>query len=271
MDPLDCQLTHTPAPAPRAAYVNSPVIARPAPVDLQETPGAQTRRWNRALRLCLRLYAATCVRQLSVRYQAPLPSGPAIIALNHANVTDVFLLPSIFPGDICCLAQANLFDIPIIGQVLRRAGQLPVVRGQPAALLEAAAHRLRHGYSIAVCPEGRLNHGGPLHRAGVGTVRLALHTGYPIVPVGFYVAERHAQVIRATVDGRATHGRWQVGGACHVAIGRPWWPRPDWLRRDWPWPMADGDGNYRLLRRLTDQLMLEIAALVRQAETSAAE
>jgi 1-acyl-sn-glycerol-3-phosphate acyltransferase len=263
MDQADCQLEH--APAPRAAYANRPVIARAAPVDLQETSDAETRRWNGAMRLCLRLYAAICVRQLSVHYQTPLPSGPAIIALNHANVTDVFLLPAVFPGDICFLAQANLFDIPIVGDVLKRAGQLPVVRGQPAALLEAAACRLQQGYSIAVCPEGRLNHGGPLHRAGVGTVRLAMQSGFPIVPVGFYVADRDAKVIRATVDGRATHGRWQVGGACHVSVGRPWWPRL------WPPQMAEGEGSYRPLRRLTDQLMQEIAALVRQAETSAAQ
>src|SRR5260370_39906875 len=113
MDQADCQLSHTPTPASRAAYDSSRVIARPAPVALQETPDAQTRRWNGALRFCFQLYAAACVPQLSVRYQAPLPSGPKIIALNHANVTDAFLLPAVFPGDICFLAQANLFDIPI--------------------------------------------------------------------------------------------------------------------------------------------------------------
>src|SRR5437899_3206646 len=110
MDPLDSQLSHT--PAPRAVCDNSLVIARSAPVDLQETPATQTRRWNGALRFCFQLHAATCVRQVSVHYQAPLPSGPKIIALNHANVTDACVLPSIFPGDICFLAQANLFEIP---------------------------------------------------------------------------------------------------------------------------------------------------------------
>jgi 1-acyl-sn-glycerol-3-phosphate acyltransferase len=211
------------------------------------------------MRSCLRLYAATCVRQLSVRCQAPLPPGPKIIALNHANVTDAFLLPSIFAGDVCFLAQANLFDIPIAGALLALAGQLPVVRGQSGPLLEAAARRLRQGYSIAVCPEGRLNHGGPLHRAGVDTIRLAMQSGFPIVPVGFYVADRHAKVIRATVDGRETHGRWQVGGTCHVDIGRPWWPGL----------MAEGDHCYREQRRLTDELMRQIGTLVCQAEARA--
>ena len=256
MHPLDCQLTH--APAPRAASAAGGVIGSRALAHLQETPDARTRRWNRAMRLCLRLYAATCVRQLSVRCQAPLPPGPKIIALNHANVTDAFLLPSIFPGDICFLAQANLFDLPIVGGLLTLAGQLPVVRGQSGVLLEAAARRLRQGYSIAVCPEGRLNHGGPLHRAGVGTVRLALQSGFPIVPVGFYVADRHAKVIRATIDGRETHGRWQLGGTCRVEIGRPWRPGQ----------MAEDDRGYREQRRLTDELMRKIATLVRQAETS---
>ena len=152
------------------------------------------------LRLCFRLYAAACVRPASVQCQAPLPPGPKIIALNHANVTDACVLPSIFTGELCLLAQASLFDVPLAGGLLSRAGQLPVVRGQPVPLLQAATRRLNQGYSIVVCPEGRLNHGGPLHRAGLGTVRLALQSGYPIVPVGFFVAERHLKIIRAKVD-----------------------------------------------------------------------
>jgi 1-acyl-sn-glycerol-3-phosphate acyltransferase len=194
-----------------------------------------------------------------VHCQAPLPPGPKIIAFNHANVTDACLLPALFPGDLCFLAQANLFEVPLAGGLLARAGQLPVVRGQPAPLMEAATRRLRQGYSIAVCPEGRLNHGGPLHRAGVGTVRLALQSGYPIVPVGFFVAERHLKIMRATVEGRQTYGRWQFGGRCQVEIGHP-------FRLE---PTANGAPAYRQQRRLTDQLMEEIAALVRQAESRA--
>jgi 1-acyl-sn-glycerol-3-phosphate acyltransferase len=258
MDQLDCQFSHSPARS--TAKVIGRATTAAAPAYLPEAPAAPTLRWNALLRLCLRLVAAACVRQLSVHYETPLPPGPKIIALNHANVTDAFLLPAVIPGPICFLAQANLFDLPLIGRLLTLGGQLPVVRGQPAALLAAAACRLRQGYSIAVCPEGRLNHGGPLHRAGVGTVCLALQTGFPIVPVGFYVADRDAKVIHATIDGRATYGRWQVGGTCQAAIGQPWWPGL----------AAPGDRGHGLQRHLTDQLMQTIAALVRQAETSAA-
>src|SRR5258708_1481990 len=257
MDQLGCQLTHSPAPS--TAKVMGRANSAAAPACLPGASAGEARRWNEVLRLCVRVYAAACVRQLSVHYETPLPPGPKIIALNHANVTDAFLLPALVPGPICFLAQANLFDLPLIGRLLTLGGQLPVVRGQPAALLEGAACRLRQGYSIAVCPEGRLNHGGPLNRAGVGTVCLALQTGFPIVPVGFYVADRDAKVIHATIDGRATYGRWQVGGTCQVAIGQPWWPGL----------AAPGDRSHGLQRRLTDQLMQTIAALVKQAQTSA--
>jgi 1-acyl-sn-glycerol-3-phosphate acyltransferase len=251
MDHLDCRLS-------RASQAPGWAIARLA--QLSERPDAETGRWNTALRLCLRLYAAACVRQRSIRFQAPLPPGPKIIAFNHANVTDACLLPFIFPGDLCFLAQANLFELPVFGGLLTRAGQLPVVRGQGVALIEAAARRLRQGCSIVVCPEGRLNHGGPLHRAGVGTVRLALQSGFPIVPVGFFVADRHAKIIRAKVDGRETYGRWQVGGTCQVEIGRPW--RLEAMSQPLP--------GYRQQRCLTDELMRQISTLVQQAETRAA-
>lgn len=222
----------------------------------EATSDGQTRAWNGVVRACLRIYAAACVPSLSIRRQVPLPAGPKIIALNHANVTDPFLLPSIFPGRICALGQANLFDLPVVGRLLALSGNLPVVRGRPDVLLEAAGRQLRRGYSIGVCPEGRLNHGGPLHRAGVGTVCLALQSGFPIVPVGFYVPARYARVIRANVGGRATFGRWQFGGTCLVEVGQPWWPELE----------ARGDHSYRVQRQLTDQLMEQIATLVRQAE-----
>ncbi len=257
MDQLECQLKSSPAPGATLAEV--PAARDAARSYPPSAPDPQIRWWNETVRILARLYAATCVRELSLRYQAPLPPGPLIIALNHANVTDAFLLPAIFPGVICFLAQANLFDLPVVGRLLALSGNLPVVRGQPDALLEAAGRHLRRGYSIAVCPEGRLNHGGRLHRAGTGTVRLALQTGFPIVPVGFYVADRHAKIIRATVDGRQTYGRWQIGGTCYVEISQTWQSEP----------AARGDRSYRQQRQLTDELMRQIGTLVQRAEARA--
>jgi len=257
MDHLDCQPQSSPATQFTQAQVR--VSRGRAEVYRSEAPDGQIRRWNGLVRGMARLYATTSVRELSLRFQAPLPPGPKIIALNHANVTDAFLLPSIFPDVICFLAQANLFDLPIIGRLLTLSGQLPVVHGQADALLKAAERHLRQGYSIAVCPEGRLNHGGRLHRAGLGTVRLALSSGVPIVPVGFYVADQHAHIVRATVEGRATYGRWQFGGACQAEIGQAWWPRL----------FEPGERSVGLARRLTDELMQRIETLVGQAATRA--
>ena len=129
--------------------------------------------------------------------------------------------------------------------------------GQPSATC-AEATRSRF------CPEGRLNHGGRLHRGCIGAVCLALHSGVPIVPVGFYVTDRYAHVLRASVDGRATYGRWQFGGACQVEIGRAWWPR-----HCEPGSMAPGERKYGLERRLTDELMQQIETLVGQAKARA--
>ena len=262
MDHLDRQLQSSPAPQVTQTGVRAP-RAR-ASAYPPAAPDWQICWWNRVVRGMARLYAATCVRELSLCFQAPLPPGPKIIALNHANVTDAFLLPAIFPDVICFLAQANLFDLPVAGRLLAWSGQLPVVRGQPEALMAAAGRHLRRGYSIVICPEGRLNHGGPLYRGGIGAVRLGLQSGFPIVPVGFYVAERHAHVLRATVDGRATHGRWQFGGACQVEIGQAWWPR-----HCEPGSPALDERKLGLERRLTDELMQRIETLVGQAAARA--
>jgi 1-acyl-sn-glycerol-3-phosphate acyltransferase len=207
----------------------------------------------------LKLYNLVCIREIRVRGQTELPAAPKIIAANHPNVTDSFVVPFVFRGKLSCLAQANIFDIPVLGGLLASAGGIPAVRGRPDAVLAAARRRIEQGYSLYICPEGRLNHGGLLHRGHTGAVRLALSTGAPIVPVGFYVAPRHTHTFRPIVDGVARAGRWQVGGPIYVDIGSAWWPGRELTGQ----PKA---GDYR---RLTDRLMTQIATLARQAEARA--
>ncbi len=216
--------------------------------------------WYALGRGVLRLYTLACVRAIRVHRADEVPAIPKIIAANHPNVSDGFVVPFVFPDRISCLAQANVFDIPVLGRLLGRAGSIPVVPGQSERLLCAAQRKLEQGYSVFICPEGQLNHGGPLWRGRTGTVRLALRSGAPIVPLAFYVPPRFLRRLGARVDGQVRSGRWQVGGAIYVEVGRPWWPSR----------LVDGLVDRETLRRLTDELMVQIAALARQAEARAA-
>jgi 1-acyl-sn-glycerol-3-phosphate acyltransferase len=146
--------------------------------------------------------------------------------------------------------------MPWVGRLLTLADQIPVVAGQGRKALNAARAKLAQGHTIAIFPEGRLSPSKGCRRFGVGAVLLALQSGAPLVPVGFFVPPEFVRTLRARVRGREAAGRWQIGGRCFVRIGEPWRVTLG----------AEKNPSYRLLRDLTESLSARIAALVQQAE-----
>jgi 1-acyl-sn-glycerol-3-phosphate acyltransferase len=166
-------------------------------------------------------------------------------------------LPQLFADRLCFLVQADIFEMPAVGALLRRAGHVPVLRGQWPRLLAAATERLAQGYAIALCPEGRISPVGGLARPHTGAVRLALATGAAIVPVGCYVPPDHLVTVRLRLGGRPRLGRWQFGGHCYLHAGPAWRP---------PSGAAHAGGE---ARQLTEQVWARVVALVEQARLAA--
>jgi 1-acyl-sn-glycerol-3-phosphate acyltransferase len=110
-------------------------------------------------------------------------NGPAIIAPNHKNFFDVFLVAAATRRRVHYMAKSELFKGPL-GWLLLRVGAFPVRRGEAdAEALETARAILADGGLVVVFPEGtRVEEpdalGSPHHGAG----RLALQTGAPIIP-----------------------------------------------------------------------------------------
>jgi 1-acyl-sn-glycerol-3-phosphate acyltransferase len=119
-----------------------------------------------------------------------LPDGPIIVVSNHTSYADGVLLALAcrrLGRSLRLLATSGLFDVPILGGVLRRIGFIPVKRGSAAAVeaLDLAAEALERGEAVGLFPEGRITRDPARwpERAKTGAVRLALRTGAPIVPV----------------------------------------------------------------------------------------
>ena len=81
--------------------------------------------WYKFVRGVLGIYVHTIIRKIQVQGEELIPSGPKIIVANHANLTDGFVLPQIFPEKLHFLIQADIFDIPIMGKLLTLADQIP--------------------------------------------------------------------------------------------------------------------------------------------------
>jgi 1-acyl-sn-glycerol-3-phosphate acyltransferase len=177
--------------------------------------------------------------------------GPVIVAGNHLSYLDplahaYFVIKAGRRPRF--LAKRELFEVPLIGRVLRGAGQIPVARGTgDESPLEDAARALEAGEVVLVYPEGTTTTTKADFSPGrgkSGVARLALRTGVPVLPV-------------ATWGGQYV---WRKSGRQSLAFGRP-----IWLRAGEPVDLvaqAAGDESASNVRRLTDGLMDHLGRLV---------
>lgn len=131
--------------------------------------------------------------------RVPAPSeGGVIIAINHISVVDTVLMARLVwqSGRIPrFLIKSGVFGLPVIGQILRGAKQIPVHRGTADASqsLREAVVALAQGEAVIIYPEGTITHDPdqwPME-AKTGIARLVLLSpDTPVVPVGQWGAQQ---------------------------------------------------------------------------------
>jgi 1-acyl-sn-glycerol-3-phosphate acyltransferase len=124
-----------------------------------------------------------------------IPSdGGVVIVANHVTVLDpVTLAHAIYDGPHrtpSFLAKSELFKAPVVGFVLRKAGQIPVYRRTRDAgnSLRDAESAAEAGECVVIYPEGtctRDPEGWPMV-AKTGVARLVLAAGVPVIPVAHW-------------------------------------------------------------------------------------
>ena len=86
------------------------------------------------------------------------------------------------------LAKASLFEVPVLGWLLRKSGQIPVRRAgstRGSDPLAAGEKLASEGLAVIVYPEGSLTRDPDLWpmRGKSGAVRMALEAGVPLIPM----------------------------------------------------------------------------------------
>ena len=213
--------------------------------------------WYGLTKGIVRTYMALFM-DVTVNGREHLPPGPKIIIGNHPHATDAFTLPFIIPEKIHFFIQEDTFNLPVIGKILEWADQIPVVVGQGQNAIATAREKLNMGNVVGIFPEGRMSGSREVRRAGAGAALLAMETGVPLVPIGFYVEPKFVKEIKGRFHNRETVGWWQFGGDCVVNIGEPWQLAVQ----------EKTDRSYRYLREFTDKLMYNVQDLVNQASKS---
>jgi len=113
-----------------------------------------------------------------------------VVAMNHLSWYDP-LVAAHFVNDngrpVRFLAKAEIFKVPVLGAILKSAGQIPVQRGNSdaaAGSLRAAFAAIEDKQCVVIYPEGTLTRDPKLWpmTAKTGAARIALTTGAPVIP-----------------------------------------------------------------------------------------
>ena len=115
------------------------------------------------------------------------PGGSYVFVSNHLSYMDTPVVLANIPVQFRFLAKSGLFQIPLLGTHLARAGHIPVPRDDARAAVKTmttAAHAIRErGISLLIFPEGGRSQTGELADFKEGAAYIAIRAGVPLVPV----------------------------------------------------------------------------------------
>jgi glycerol-3-phosphate O-acyltransferase / dihydroxyacetone phosphate acyltransferase len=153
-------------------------------------------------------------REIEIVGRERIPTeGPVMLAVNHPNaLVDALSVVYLVPRRITLTAKATLFEVPVLGSLMRRLGIVPLRRAadevkrdparpvptsRNAQAFDAMLDALESGQAVLIFPEG-ISHSEPhLSRLRTGLARVALRArdergvrGLAIVPMGLVFEQK---------------------------------------------------------------------------------
>jgi putative phosphoserine phosphatase/1-acylglycerol-3-phosphate O-acyltransferase len=151
-------------------------------------------------------------------------TGPAIIVANHRSYMDPLAIGfALGRADrpVRFLGKKEVFDAPVVGQIVSALGGIRVDRGSGSdEPLTAAADALAAGEVVAIMPQGTIPRGRaffePELKGRWGAAKLARMTGAPVIPIGLWGTEkvwpRNAKAPNILAIGHPPTVRIRIGG-----------------------------------------------------------
>ncbi len=166
------------------------------------------RTWARLL-----LWGVGCRAHTSGRENLE-PGETYVFACNHTSALDILALLSELPSNFRWIAKKELFEIPLFGPAMLRAGYIPIDRSDRRAAMESlnrAAERIAGGASVVIFPEGTRSPDGKLLPFKSGGLALAIRSQRPVVPVAIIGANQALRPKSTLLN----------PGAIRIVLGRP--------------------------------------------------
>lgn len=115
-----------------------------------------------------------------------LSHPPYLLMSNHQGALDIRVLLAGLPISFKFIAKRELFQIPVFGWAIRKAGYISIDRQNPREALKAieeAVQRMNDGTTVLIFPEGTRSNDSKLLPFQKGAFSLASRTEVPILPL----------------------------------------------------------------------------------------
>lgn len=110
---------------------------------------------------------------------------PYIIVCNHLSQADIPLISNL-PWEMKWVAKKELFDLPIVGWMMKMAGDISVNRrgvNRKESTFEQCHYYLSQNCSVMFFPEGTRSRSGKLNAFTKGAFDLAIREQLPVLPL----------------------------------------------------------------------------------------
>lgn len=130
--------------------------------------------------------------------------GPFLLIANHQSYLDPVLIQTVVRRPLYTMAKSTEFSNPVMALILKSLNSFPVRRFEidPQAVRLALRH-LNAGRGVGIYIEGERSWDGRLQPPRLGTLRLILKSGAPVIPCGvsgaYEVWPRWSRMRRGTV------------------------------------------------------------------------
>jgi 1-acyl-sn-glycerol-3-phosphate acyltransferase len=123
---------------------------------------------------------------ITIRGRANVPNkGGLLIVANHLSDADPAVLGHALRRKAFYMAKSELFEIPVLGWVIKTLRAFPVSRGAPdRAAIRRTVDLLRAGEAVAIFPEGQLSETGELQPLMPGVAMIILRSEVPVICAG---------------------------------------------------------------------------------------
>jgi len=125
-----------------------------------------------------------CLYRVQLVGTSKIPEkGGVLLLCNHVSYVDAFLVPVFCPRRVRFLAYGALFNVPLLGPIMRAFGAIPISPVRAREAMRLATEYLMKGEVVCMFPEGELTRTGTIMGFKRGFELISRKAKIPIVPV----------------------------------------------------------------------------------------